>query len=97
MSEQEIASRQVFDSLAGMKNQSQEVSDKGLEVSKSILAVTQDMTSVNQISNTIQGSMDEMSTGMQLIGDGTQGVSELASRTKDSVEDMSGKLGQFKV
>ncbi|MCR5124506.1 MAG: methyl-accepting chemotaxis protein [Treponema sp.] len=97
MEEQQTASKQIFESLSNMKMQSLEVSDKAQAMSNGINNVANDMNTVTQISLTILGSMDEMTVGMQQIGEATQNVSELASITKDNVNMMNEKLGQFKV
>ena len=62
-----------------------------------IQKVSTDMSSVTQISTTILGSMDEMSTGMQQIGNATQDVSTLAETTKDNIIAMNEKLDRFKI
>ena len=62
-----------------------------------IANVLRDMNNVSQISTTILGSMDEMTVGMQQIGEATQNVSTLAESTKENIGTMSRQLGQFKV
>ena len=59
--------------------------------------VTTDMATVSQISSTILGSMDEMTSGIQQIGNATQNVSNLASETENNISTMNNKLNQFKV
>ena len=97
MEEQQTASKQIFDALSDMRNQSVEVNEKALAMSEGIDHVASDMTSVSQISSTILGSMDEMTAGAQQIGSASQGVSDLARQTKENIDIMSEKLGQFKV
>jgi len=97
MEEQQIASKQVFEALSDMKNQSLDVNDKAKNMSQGIMNVANDMAAVTQISTTILGSMDEMAAGMHQIGEATQSVSELATVTRDSIQVMNSKLNLFKI
>ena len=97
MEEQQNASKQIFQSLSNMKDQSSEVSEKASDMMNGISNVTKDMNSVSQISATILGSMDEMSVGMQQISEASQNVSSLAETTKKNISIMNEKLGQFKI
>ena len=95
---QEIdASKQIFEFLARMRDQSGEVNKKADDMKGGIANVLRDMNNVSQISTTILGSMDEMTVGMQQIGEATQNVSTLAESTKENIGTMSRQLGQFKV
>ena len=97
MEEQEIASKQVFDSLSSMKEESVQVGEKSGEMSQGIQAVVKDMDVVLQISTTILGSMDEMAAGAQQIGTSTQGVSNLAVKTKENIDLMNDQINRFKL
>lgn len=97
MEEQEIASKQVFDSLSTMKEGAVQVNEKSESMNEGIRAVVRDMDSVLQISTTILGSMDEMAAGAQEIGTATQGVSNLAVKTKDNVDIMDDQIRRFKL
>ncbi len=97
MEEQEIASKQVFDSLSSMKEESVQVGEKSGEMSEGIHAVVKDMDVVLQISSTILGSMDEMAAGAQEIGTATQGVSNLAVKTKENIDIMNDQINRFKL
>lgn len=97
MEEQEIASKQVFDSLSTMKEQSVQVNEKADDMNRGTQAVVKDMDNVLQISATILGSMDEMAAGAQEIGTATQGVSNLAIKTKDNIDIMNDQINRFKL
>lgn len=97
MEEQEIASKQVFDSLSAMKEQSVQVNEKADNMSQGTQLVVKDMDNVLQISATILGSMDEMAAGAQQIGTSTQGVSNLAVKTKDNIDIMNEQINRFKL
>ncbi len=97
MEEQQTASKQIFEALGNVKDQSLDVSEKAKAMNEGINNVAKDMNTVTQISMTILGSMDEMTAGMQQIGDATQNVSDMANETRDSVDIVNVKLGQFKV
>jgi methyl-accepting chemotaxis protein len=97
MSEQEKASRQVFEALGDIRNQTLGVSEKSRDVKDVINSVSNDMGSVTQISSTILGSMDEMAAGAQQISSSSQSVSNLALDTNRNIEVLQSKLGLFKV
>lgn len=97
MTEQESASRQIFEALGDIKNQSVDVREKSIEMSTGVDAVTHDMGTVSQIATTILGSMDEMAAGAQQISGATQNVSDLALETKENIDVMQKKLSRFKV
>ena len=97
MGEQQTVSKQIFEFLARMRDQSGEVNKKADDMKGGIANVLRDMNNVSQISTTILGSMDEMTVGMQQIGEATQNVSTLAESTKENIGTMSRQLGQFKV
>ena len=97
MEEQQSASKQIFEALGDMKDQSLEVQSKAQDMSQGITDVARDMNTVSQIASTILGSMDEMTTGMQQIGDATQNVSDLAGETRENISIMNEKIRQFKV
>jgi methyl-accepting chemotaxis protein len=66
-------------------------------MSDGIRAVVKDMDNVLQISTTILGSMDEMAAGAQQIGTSTQGVSNLAVKTKENIDLMNDQINRFKI
>jgi methyl-accepting chemotaxis protein len=96
MTEQSQASNQILIALNDMKNQSSTVNEKSGELKYGIENVQDNMAQVAQISQTILGSMDEMTAGSQEISASTQSVSGLATQTKENIDVMSSLLKQFK-
>ena len=97
MAEQSLASNQILEALADMKNQSAIVTDKSQELKAGVDDVNQNMITVAQVSDTILGSMDEMAAGSQQISSSSQNVSDLAMQTQENIELMDSLLKQFKV
>ncbi|WP_296690455.1 methyl-accepting chemotaxis protein [Treponema sp. UBA6852] len=97
MNEQENASRQIFSALSDMRSQSSEVNEKFKDVNSGIVEVSKEMDSVQHVSSTILGSMDEMAAGARQISSAAQNVSDLAQSTKENISVMDSRLGQFRV
>ena len=97
MNEQENASRQIFSALSDMRSQSSEVNGKFKDVNSGIVEVSKEMDSVQHVSSTILGSMDEMAAGARQISSAAQNVSDLAQSTKENISVMDSRLGQFRV
>ncbi|MCQ2611895.1 MAG: methyl-accepting chemotaxis protein [Treponema sp.] len=97
MEEQAGASKQVFESLADMRNQAGEVNTKSDELVKGIVSVDTEMNNLSQISETILGSMDEMTSGAQEINTAAQSVSNLSTSTKETTGVIETLLKQFKL
>lgn len=97
MEEQTSGSSQILESLNNMKSESTLVDDSSKTLNEGLDNVGKNMGDVNQISNTILGSMDEMAAGSQQISQATQNVSNLATNTKDSLNGIRDLIGRFKV
>ncbi len=97
MREQGTTSKQVYSSLAEMKEQSGNVDSKSISLRSNVQDVINDMTTVSKISEMILGSMDEMTSGAKEINTAAQDVSNLAIQTSDNIEEMNKLLNQFKV
>ncbi|MCQ2598020.1 MAG: methyl-accepting chemotaxis protein [Treponema sp.] len=97
MEEQEEASKQVFEALSDMKNQSLEVDEKSKVLETGVRKVVEEMANVTQISDTILGSMDEMANGAKDINDSAQNVQSLAQTTKETTGTIDSLLKQFKI
>lgn len=97
MEEQTSGSSQILESLNNMKSESALVDDSSKILNEGLDNVGKNMGDVNQISNTILGSMDEMAAGSQQISQATQNVSNLAINTKDSVNGIRDLIGRFKL
>ncbi len=97
MEEQTSGSSQILESLNNMKDESLLVDDSSNILSDGIDGIGSDMSSVNQISQTVMGSMDEMAAGSQQISQATQMVSELALQTKEAMDTINALIAKFKV
>lgn len=96
MTEQDNASRQILEALEDMKNQSVNVNEKSRELSDGMTKISESTKIVSHVTETVLGSMDEMTAGSQQISASSQNVSELAVRTKDDIQTLSNLLRQFK-
>lgn len=97
MEEQTSGSSQILEALGNMKEESTLVDDSSKQLSDGIDGIGNDMNSVNQISSTIMGSMDEMAAGSEQISKATQMVSDLALKTKEDMDAINGIISKFKV
>ena len=97
MSEQANASKQVFEALGDIKNQSVQVKEKSNQMDLDIDKVFENMNTVSQISSSILGIMDEMVSGAQQISEVTKNVSEMAVSTQDTISVMKEQLTHFKI
>jgi len=97
MDEQTAGSSQVLEALTNMKDEAVQVDESSQTLSNGIENIGQNMSAVNEISTTILGSMDEMAAGSQQISKATQNVSDLALKTKDSMDGINNLIGKFKI
>ncbi|MDE7291858.1 MAG: methyl-accepting chemotaxis protein [Treponemataceae bacterium] len=97
MSEQESASRQIFEALTETKNMAVEVTEKSNDVSTAVTNVDKEMSTVQEISDTISNSMDEMQAGAQQISESAQNVQDLATRANEEVKVMGSHLSKFNI
>ena len=97
MDEQTAGSSQVLEALTNMKEEAVQVDESSQTLSKGVSDIGQNMSAVNEISSTILGSMDEMAAGSQQISKATQNVSDLALKTKDSIDGINSLICKFKI
>src|SRR5574344_1738089 len=97
MAEQESGSRQILQALEDMKTQANKVRDTSKALQQNVQRVNGDMENVSQISTTILGSMDEMTSGAQEINTAAQSVNDLAEKTRQDIGTMKQLLGKFKI
>ena len=97
MAEQESGSRQILQALEDMKTQANKVRDTSKTLQQNVQRVNGDMENVSQISTTILGSMDEMTSGAQEINTAAQSVNDLAEKTRQDIGTMKQLLGKFKI
>lgn len=97
MSEQANASKQVFEALSNIKNQSVQVKEKSKQMNIDIDKVLENINMVAKISNSILGSIDEMNSETQQISEVTKNVSEMAVSTQSAIAVMKEQLNNFEV
>lgn len=97
MNEQEIASKQIFSALSDMKNVAMDVNDQTNTVNSGIVQFEKEMGTISEVSTSLLGSMEEMTAGVNNISEASQNCSDLAGRTKENINTMESKLGQFSV
>ena len=74
-----------------------EVTEKSQDMSNAISNVSKEMSIVQEISDTISNSMDEMQAGAQQISESAQLVQDLATKTHDDLRIMGTQLGKFRI
>lgn len=97
MNEQNLASRQVLEALQNVNISTSMVQDNAKEMRYSVESVNSEMSKITQISETVLGSMDEMTTGATQINNAAQGVSDMAHNTRENISIMEELIGKFKV
>jgi methyl-accepting chemotaxis protein len=97
MTEQKSASRQILEALRDMNSVSANVQEKSKELLEGVNTVTGEMGILSEISESIHGSMDEMTQGTAEINSAAQDVSDLATETRETIHHMEELLGKFMV
>lgn len=97
MTEQETASQQIFEALSDTRTMAVDVTEKAHYMSDAIVSIEHDVNTLQQISDTIAGSMDEMAIGAQQISQSSQAVKDLAHQTQENISIMDGHLKKFKI
>lgn len=97
MIEQKSASQQILEALRDMNNTSAEVQEKSRQLLEGVKIVTSEMGTLSEISDSIHGSMDEMTQGTTEINSAAQEVSGLAAQTHETILRMENLLGKFMV
>ena len=97
MKEQEEASKQVLVALKEMNESSSTVSATSKDMSDHGLVLRQETDKLETIANTVQGSMEEMNSGIKEISSATVAVSELSTVTKDKIADLDSIMTKFKI
>lgn len=97
MAEEENATKQILVAIDDIKQKSIGVKDNSQELSQATGGVVKDMQTVAGISDSILGSMDEMTNGASEISKSSENVKDLALQTKDNIEVVKKLLEQFKI
>lgn len=97
MAEEENATKQILVAIGDIKQKSIGVKDNSHEMAQATKGVVSDMQTVAGISDSILGSMDEMTSGAGEISKSSENVKDLALQTKDNIEVVKKLLEQFKI
>lgn len=97
MTEEENATKQILSAIGDIKTKSINVKDNSHKIEDVTKAVVEDMSTVSGISDTILGSMDEMTQGAGEISRASENVKDLALQTQENIGIMKKLLEQFKI
>lgn len=97
MNEQNEASQQVLSALKAMNDSTNNVQATSKTMFAAAHKVKDETDNLGIISESVEGSMDEMSLGISDITQSTQHVSDIAASTKENIEKIRKILEQFKI
>ncbi len=97
MEEQNEGSKQVIDTLERMKSSSTEVSVASKEMSEGNKTILENIGTLRNSGLEMSSRMDEMTSGAKRVSESGRELSEMSSRMKDSIADISEQMGQFTV
>lgn len=97
MTEQNEASQQVLAALKAMNDSTSNVQATSKVMFTAASKVKEETDNLEIISQSVVGSMDEMSLGINDITQSTQNVSDMASSTQESIGHIEMMLKQFKI
>lgn len=97
MNEQNEASQQVLAALKAMNDSTNNVQSTSKTMFAAARKVKDETDNLGIISESVEGSMDEMSLGISDITQSTQHVSDVAASTKENIERIKKILEQFKI
>lgn len=96
MIEQNETSKQVLEALRDINTSTAEVTEMSKTMQEATIKTNNEMHNLTQITSTVSGSMDEMAAGAVQINDSAQGVSNMATETRDNIRFMDSLIGRFK-
>ena len=97
MTEQNEASQQVLAALKAMNDSTSNVQATSKVMFTAASKVKEETDNLEIISQSVVGSMDEMSLGINDITQSTQNVSDMASSTHENIGNIEKMLNQFKI
>ncbi|MCH5149886.1 MAG: cache domain-containing protein [Spirochaetales bacterium] len=97
MTEQEEASKQILVALRQVNDSTSNVQSTSKTVYSNLKSAQNESNKLGQISNTVTGSMEEMTAGIVDITNASQNVSDMVGVTKDKVECLDKLIGKFKL
>jgi len=95
--EQKIGASQVIDFLRMMNEHTEKVNGGSREIGHSSSIMLKEIHTLQSNAGEIMTRMEEMSVGIKNINNGAQGVSELAVKTRSSIQKISVIADGFKV
>ena len=97
MTEQQEASKQVLIALHDVTDVTAQVQTTSKGLSQGVTLVNEASSNLEQIAQTVAGSMEEMASGITEINSSAQNVSEMSNTTKESIETLVGIVKKFKL
>ena len=95
MAEQKEASEQVLIALHDMNDNAGEVQTNTHSMNEDMKIAEESVANLENIADTVSGSMSEMSLGAKEINDAMSNLSDIVIQTTDSINDVNGKLSSF--
>ena len=97
MREQEHGSREVLTAIKSINTVTVEVQAGSEEMLKGGESVAEEMQKLDSLTRVITGSMNAMASGAVQINNAIQEVNEMTQKNKQSIENLTKEVGQFKV
>ena len=97
MQEQENGSREVLTAIREISVITGEVKKGSAEIVLGGKGVSDEMAKLDSLSLTIKESMNEMSSGVNLINNAVQEVNEMSQKNKSSIDTLAVEVQKFKV
>ena len=97
MQEQENGSREVLAAIREISVITGEVKKGSAEIVLGGKGVSDEMAKLDSLSLTIKESMNEMSSGVNLINNAVQEVNEMSQKNKSSIDTLAVEVQKFKV
>ena len=97
MREQENGSKEVLSAIKNINTVTIEVQAGSEEMLKGGEGVAQEMRKLDDLTRIITDSMNEMAAGAVQINNAVQEVREITQKNKQSIENLTKEVGQFKV
>ena len=95
MAEQKEASEQVLIALHDMNDNAGEVQTNTHSMNEDMKIAEESVANLENIADTVSGSMSEMSLGAKEINDAMSNLSDIVIQTTDSINEVNGKLSSF--
>ena len=97
MREQENGSREVLTAIKNINTVTVEVQASSQEMLKGGEGVADEMKKLDNLTHIITNSMNEMAAGAVQINNAVQEVNDITQKTKQSIENLTEEVAQFKV